>query len=84
MLKGRFDENPVFSPYLEPGPKIILRPKEKTFADLIQRIELKLADRPGVIQSVTIYEGEDSYTRIKFKNVTLNPPLPDTLFNKIS
>jgi len=82
-LKGRFDENPMFSSRLEPGPKIVLRPKEKNFAVMIQRIELLLADRPGVIRSVTIYEGEDSFTRIQFKDVILNPPLPDTLFEKI-
>lgn len=82
-LKGRFDENPVFSSQIEEGPKIVLRPREKNFADMIQRIELTLADRPGIIQSVAIYEGEDSFTRIEFKNVVLNPPLPDTLFQKM-
>lgn len=82
-LKGRFDENPVFSSHLEAGPKIVLRPKEKSFAGMIQQIEIMLTDRPGIIKSVTIYEGEDSFTRIEFKNVILNPPLPDTLFQKI-
>jgi len=82
-LKGRFNENPLFSTHLEPGAKIVLRPKGKNLAGMIQRIELKLAERPGIIKSVTIYEGEDSYTRIEFKNVILNPTLPDTLFKKI-
>jgi len=82
-LKGRFDENPMFSSHLEPGPKVVLRPKEKKFAGMIQRIELILADRPGMIRSVTIFEGEDSFTRLRFKKVVLNPPLPDDLFGKI-
>jgi len=82
-LKGRFDENPVFSSHLEAGPKIVLRPKEKNFAGMIQRIEVAFTDRPGIIKSVTIYEEEDSFTRIDFKNVILNPPLPDALFQEI-
>ena len=82
-LNGRFDENPAFIPHLEAGPKIVLRPKEKSLAKMIQRIEPVLTDRVGIIKSVTIFEGEDSFTKIEFTNMMLNPPLPDTLFLKI-
>ena len=82
-LKGRFDENPAFSAHLEAGRKIVLRPKEKSLAQMIQRIELVLSDVAGIIKSVTIFEGENSFTKIEFKKVVLNPPLPDTLFRKI-
>jgi len=83
-MNGRFEENPAFSAILEPGRKIVLRPKEKSLATIIQRIELVLPDRPGIIEAVMIYEGEHSYTRFEFKNAILNEPLQDSLFRKIS
>jgi outer membrane lipoprotein-sorting protein len=79
-LNGRFDENPAFSTLLEPGRRIVLSPKEKSFAMMIQRIELVLSDRPGIIKSVIIYEGEESYTKLEFNNVKLNQALDDSLF----
>jgi len=81
-LKGRFDENPAFTVRQEPGPKIVLSPKEKNLALMIQRIELIFSDQPGIMKSVVIYEGEDSFTRLDFNNVTLNQPLADSLFSK--
>jgi len=81
-LKGRFDENPSFTVRQEPGPKIVLSPKEKSLALMIQRIELIFSEHPGIMKSVVIYEGEDSFTRLDFKNVILNQPLADSLFNK--
>jgi outer membrane lipoprotein-sorting protein len=83
-LSGRFEENPAFSASLEPGRKIVLRPKEKSLAIMIQRIELILSNRPGIISAVMIYEGEKSYTRFEFKNTVLNQPLQDSIFRKIS
>jgi outer membrane lipoprotein-sorting protein len=83
-LNGRFEENPAFSASLESGRKIVLRPKEKSLATIIQRIELILSDRPGIIEAVMIYEGENSYTRFEFKNAILNQPLQDSIFRKIS
>ena len=83
-LNGRFEENPAFSASLEPDRKIVLRPKEKSLAAIIQRIELILSDRPGIIAAVMIYEGENSYTRFEFKNTILNQPLQDSIFRKIS
>ena len=83
-LKGDFGNNPMFSASLKGEGKIVLTPKEKAFASIIKRIELILSDRPGVIKSVTIYEGEDSFTRIEFRNVRVNGPLKDSLFQEIS
>ncbi|HBF43500.1 MAG TPA: outer membrane lipoprotein carrier protein LolA [Desulfobacteraceae bacterium] len=82
-LRGKFNEDPAFHTSLEPGHKIVLIPKEKSFARLIQRIEVVLSDCPGVIKSVMIYEGRDSFTKLKFINVTLNRPLEDSLFRNI-
>lgn len=81
-LKGRFDENPAFTASLDPGRKIGLVPKEPSMAALIQRIEIVLSERDGVIQSVTIFEGRDSFTRIEFNQVSLNQPIEDSLFRE--
>ncbi len=81
-LRGRFDENPAFTVQQEPGPKIVLRPKEKDLALIIQRIELIFSEQPGIMKSVVIYEGEGSFTRLDFRNVMLNQPLDDSLFRE--
>ena len=82
-LSGRFDENPAFSASLEPGPKIVMTPKEKALARLILRIDIVLAQQPGVLESVTIFETEHSFTRLVFQNVILNPRLDDSTFSII-
>ncbi len=82
-MKGNFDANPGFRPELKPGRIIVLTPKEKSMAAIIQRIELKLSDRPGVIQSVRIYENEKSFTVIDFMKVKMNTELPVSLFKSL-
>ena len=82
-LKGRFDVNPAFAARLEPGRKIVMVPREESFARLIQRIEVLLSDRPAVIKSVMIFESEDSFTKLDFKDVILNQKLDDALFRKV-
>jgi len=81
-LKGRFDENPAFTATLADGRTIVLVPKDKSMAMLIQRIEIILSDRPAIIKSVMIYESRDSFTKLEFNNVILNRPLDDSLFRK--
>ena len=81
-LGGHFDDNPDFTASLEPDRKIVLTPKKKAFSAIIRNIELILSDRPGVIESVTIYEGEKSFTRIIFKNVRVNEVLKETVFRE--
>ena len=82
-LNGRFDENPQFTATLKAGHKIILLPKEKSFSMMIQKIELMLSSKPGIIKSVTIFESEDSYTKLVFKNSILNDTIDDLMFRKI-
>lgn len=83
-LGGRFDENPLFTARLEPGPKVVLLPKEEAFARMIHHIDLVLSERPGIIDAVVIYESDDSFTRLVFSNAVLNQPLDAALFRKIS
>jgi len=82
-LRGRFNDNPNFNAVLEPGPKIVLTPKEKSFAAIIQRIELMLSNQPGIIETVRIYENDTSYTKFIFNHVRLNKPLKDSLFQEV-
>jgi len=82
-LRGRFNDNPNFNAVLESGPKIVLTPKEKSFAAIIQRIELMLSKQPGIIETVRIYENDTSYTKFMFNNVRLNKPLQDSLFQEV-
>jgi len=82
-LNGRFDDNPMFAARLEPGRKIVMVPRDESFTRLIQRIEILLSDRPAVIKSVMIFESEDSFTRLVFKDVILNQKLDDALFRKV-
>jgi len=82
-LNGRFDENPAFEASLAIGQKIVLSPRDAAIARLIQRIEILLSNRPGVIASVTIFESEDSFTKLIFQNVVLNTPLDDALFQQV-
>ena len=82
-LNGRFDENPQFTATLNAGHKIILLPKEKSFSRMIQKIELMLSSKPGIIKSVTIFESEDSFTKLIFKKSILNDKIDDLMFRKI-
>jgi outer membrane lipoprotein-sorting protein len=82
-LKGRFDANPDFAAELEPGGLVRLSPRRPELAAVIARIELQLASRPGVIETVTIVEDADNYTRLTFQNVRLREGLPDGLFREV-
>ena len=82
-LKGQFSENPNYTASLEGDNKIVMTPKNEAFSKIIQKIEILLSDRPGVIDSVTIYEGTNSFTRILFQDVKINQGVADILFESI-
>ena len=84
-LLGSFDQNPNFiaSLHTKPASTITLTPKEKSFADIIKRIELKLSPKPGVIKSVKIIENENSFTLLEFTNVELNKKIDESIFREI-
>ena len=82
-LKGEFSDNPDYHSSLEGDNEIVMVPKNKAFAKIIQKIEILLSDRPGVIETVTIYEGKSSFTKIRFRDVDINGELADTLFESI-
>jgi outer membrane lipoprotein-sorting protein len=79
-LAGRFDDNPMFQTHLEPGKSIVLVPKDGAIQKVIQRIVLILGQQPGVIESVTIYESENAFTRLTFSNAVLNASIEASRF----
>jgi outer membrane lipoprotein-sorting protein len=79
-LAGRFDDNPMFQTHLEPGRSIVLVPKDGAIQKVIQRIVLILGQQPGVIESVTIYESENAFTRLTFSNTVLNAKIEASRF----
>jgi hypothetical protein len=81
-MNGRFDENPDFAARLEPGGRIILSPRKEALSEVIRKITLQLADTPGVIESVTVYEDDQNFTRLHFKDVTVNQPVDPALFTR--
>ncbi|MEA2039702.1 MAG: outer membrane lipoprotein carrier protein LolA [Thermodesulfobacteriota bacterium] len=81
-LNGRFDNNPDFDSVLKTGRKIVLIPTKQSLSKFIKRIELMLSNRPGIIESVMIYESEDSFTKIEFKNVEINKGIEESIFRE--
>ena len=79
-MNGRFDENPDFDARLEPDGRIVLTPRKTALATVIQKIVLQLSQTPGVIELVTVYEDDDNFTRLHFKNVTVNQPIDPAMF----
>ena len=79
-LGGRVADNDLFRVTFPDKRTILLTPKEPGLAALISSIELKLADQPGLLDEVTIFEGADSTTRLTFSNRILNQEIPPSLF----
>jgi hypothetical protein len=82
-LNGRFDDNPLFSASLMPGGRIVLTPKGKGMDQFIQRIEMVMAEDPGIMKEVLIYESADCFTRFSFIAPRLNPLLSEAVFEKV-
>lgn len=81
-LNGRFEDNPMFRISVEAGNKIIMTPKDKSMDRFIQRIELQMADKPGVMKEVVIFESTDSFTRFTFIDPQINEPIAPVEFQK--
>jgi outer membrane lipoprotein-sorting protein len=79
-MNGRFDENPDFEARLAPDGRIVLTPRKEALATVIQAIDLQLAETPGVIESVTVYEDDSNFTRLQFTGVKVNQPIDPAMF----
>lgn len=79
-LDGRFADNPLFNTSRSDARTVILTPKEKGLQAVISRIELRLGQQEGVMDSVTIHEGPDAWTRLTFTNTVLDREIPASFF----
>ena len=79
-LDGRFTDNAMFSVSFPDKRTVLLTPKDQALAGLINNIQLRLAQKKGLLDNVTIFEGPDSYTAMTFTNRALNQEIPATLF----
>ncbi|OQX08026.1 MAG: hypothetical protein BWK76_24135 [Desulfobulbaceae bacterium A2] len=79
-LDGRFADNEVFGVTRPDEETVLLTPKGQGMAAIISSIELKLADRSGLLDRVTIFEGPDSRTVLSFDRRLLNQEIPAASF----
>ena len=82
-FQGRFDESKAFKTLFSPGPseRVILISREG-INRFINKIEIILSARPGVIDRVEIEEPGGSRTSIEFKNVEINSSFSSEVFEK--
>lgn len=81
-LAGRITDTATFQARVEEEGLIILTPKEEALGRIISRIELRLVGQSGLMESVTLYEGEDSLTRLVFSHAVLNEKIPAATFTR--
>ncbi len=79
-LDGRFTENDTFSVRRMEDGRIRLVPKDQGMRRIITAIELVPGERPGLLRSVTIFEGADDTTSLSFSQARLNRPVDPRLF----
>jgi outer membrane lipoprotein-sorting protein len=82
-FQGRFDESKEFKHLYSPGPpaRVTMVPGEG-INRFIQRIEIVLSAKPGVIDRVEIEEPGGSRTSIEFRNVEINSSFSSEVFEK--
>jgi outer membrane lipoprotein-sorting protein len=84
-LTGRFADSRAFAPELVPasaaGPaRVVLTPREDGLRKILQRVELSLGERPGLIERIEIVEGPEATTTIDFLDIRLDEPVPAARF----
>lgn len=80
-LDGEITDTDTFRAEVKEEGFILLTPKEAALEKIISRIELKLLDQSGLMDSVTLYEGKDSLTRMVFSDGVLNEKIPTARFS---
>ncbi len=81
-LDGNITDTATFLAKQIDANTIVLTPRDAALAGLISRIELKLLDKSGLMESVTIFEGENSFTQMLFSDAKLNEQIPETIFSQ--
>lgn len=81
-LQGKFKNSTQFNATLKPDKRILLTPKTKVIHSVVERIELQLSQKPGLLKKVIIFENKQSRTELIFKNASLNNSFKDSLFQE--
>jgi outer membrane lipoprotein-sorting protein len=81
-LDGDITDTTTFLAKQINATQIVLTPRKAALAKIISRIELKLLDQSGLMESVTLYEGESSYTKMDFSDAILNTQIPEMSFHQ--
>ncbi len=79
---GRFTDNELFTVELVDERTIRFLPRDESLTAIITSIIIERADDSGLLNSVLITEGPDSFTRMTFSDRALNPDLPARLFTE--
>ncbi len=81
-LQGDYVQSTLFEATLEAGPppRVKLVPRNQSLGNFIAAVYVYLASQPGAVDSIEIWENQDSVTRIKLKNVKLNGTFPAKVF----
>jgi outer membrane lipoprotein-sorting protein len=79
-LDGHIADTPTFRATVQADGIIILTPKEPSFGRILNRIELRLADQSGLMESVILYEGAASLTKLIFSDAVLNEKISAATF----
>lgn len=80
-MKGNFESKHFKAALKQGNPKlIVLTPREKGIAEFIKKIEMSLSEKPGILNSIKIYEKENTVTLLEFRNSELNKKIDEAVF----
>jgi outer membrane lipoprotein carrier protein len=84
-MSGKFDQNPSFKASVKEGAttEITLIPTGQEMAGMIQKIEISVSKKLMAVKSVKIIENENTATIIDFRDVEINKPINETVFQDI-
>ncbi|MCE5211567.1 MAG: outer membrane lipoprotein carrier protein LolA [Deltaproteobacteria bacterium] len=84
-MSGKFDRNPAFRATVSQKTNtfITLTPVGEGMSGVIEKIEITLSPQAGVVQAVKIFEGPGNFTQIDFKNVKVNTPINQSVFQDV-
>ncbi len=81
-LTGNITDTETFLAKQIDTKQIVLTPRDAALSKIISRIELKLLDQSGLMESVTIFEGENSFTQMLFSEAKLNEQISEMIFSQ--
>ena len=84
-MSGKFDRNPSFKATIQKKENtlVTLTPVEEKMKGMIEKIEITLAPKAGIVKSVKIFEGANNFTQITFNNVKINDTIDAAVFRDV-